>query len=185
MTASQTARALAGTRRRLCRFALVAVLMTLFVSAAPGTASAAGVVPLVDCYVQNSNGTFTVILGYNSPYTSTTTIPRGTRNYATPSTYTSQLPTVFKRGEQHGVAKLTISANDMYYGNASWYLDGNTLNYWSAGNVAICTSAQLPAFANGAALVVLLLGAGAVGVVVVRRVRRVAVTPTLAPHTPQ
>ena len=165
--------------RRLTRFALVAALMTLFVTTMPGTASAAGVVPSVDCYAQNSNGTFTVILGYTSSYTSTQTIPRGTRNYATPSTYTSQLPTSFKRGENHGAAKLTISANDLYYGNVSWYLDGTTLNYWTAAqNVGICSAAQLPALSHGGGLVVILLVAGAVGVVVVRRARNAALTPS-------
>ncbi|MGY1802974.1 hypothetical protein ACI78T_06815 [Blastococcus sp. SYSU D00922] len=173
MNASPTPRATARPRRRLTRFALVAVLMTLFVSAVPGTASAAGIVPLAECYAQNSNGTFTVVLGYNSPYSSTRTIARGWNNYATPSTYTSQLPTTFKPGLQRGAAKLTVTQTDLYSGNVSWYLDGNTLNTWNAGSIPVCTSAQLPAYANGAALVVLLLAAGAVGVLVVRRVRRV------------
>lgn len=174
MNASQTHRATARPRRRLTRFALVAVLTTLFVSAMPGTASAAGIVPMVDCYAQNTNGTFTVILAYNSPYSNTRTIPRGSNNYASPSTYTSQLPTVFKPGLQRGAAKLTVSQADLYSGNIRWYLDGNTLDYWNAGNIPVCTSAQLPAFANGAALVVLLVAAGAVGGLVVRRARRVS-----------
>ncbi|WP_116449478.1 hypothetical protein [Blastococcus litoris] len=173
MNASPTTRAPARPRRRSTRFALVAVLMTLFVSALPGTASAAGIVPMAECYAQNSNGTFTVVLGYNSPYTTTRTISRGWNNYATPSTYTAQLPTVFKPGLQRGAAKLTVSQSDLYAGTVSWYLDGNTLNTWNAGSIPICTSAQLPAYANGGAIVVLLLLAGAVGVLVVRRARRV------------
>ena len=166
-------------RRSATRFCLVAILVTLLVSALPGNASAAppwarqAVVPLVDCYAQNSDGSCTVILGYRSSYSSTRTISHGVDNYATPSTYTSQLPTVFAPGEQHGAAKVTISASDMNTGNPSWYLDGTTLNYYTASRtVGLCSSAQLPALANGGALVVLLLVAGAVGVLVVRRVRQ-------------
>src|SRR5215212_829858 len=114
MTERQTHRPGGRARpRRLARFSLVAVLLTMLVFALPGSASAAPawktrVVPLVDCYAQNADGSYTVILGYNSTYTSTQTIPRGSNNYATPSTYTSQLPTIFKPGEQHGAAKLIV-----------------------------------------------------------------------------
>ena len=165
--------------RRPVRFALLAVLLALVVSAVSGSASAAppwarqSVVPLVDCYAQNSDGSYTVILGYRSSYTATKAIPLGTNNYVTPSTYTSQLPTVFAPGEQHGAAKLTISAWDMNNSNPTWYLDGTTLSYSTASaTAALCSSAQLPALANGGALVVLLLVAGAVGMLVVRRVRQ-------------
>lgn len=169
--------------RRLARFSLVAVLLTLFVSALPGTAFAAPprapkAIPLADCYAQNANGSYTVILGYNSTYTSTQTIAQGTRNYATPSTYTSQLPTVFEPGEQHGAAKLVVSQADFASGNVSWYLDGTTLNYGTAAKrVSPCTSAQLPSLAHGGALAVLLLIAGAIGVLMIRRVRRQLALP--------
>ena len=178
MTEGQAPRSRARTRRReLSRLSLVAVLLTLLVSAGPGSASAAPawksrVVPLVDCYAQNADGSYTFILAYDSSYTTTQTIPRGSNNYATPSTYTSQLPTVFQPGEQHGAAKLVVSAADYASGTVSWYVDGSTLNTRTAGTVPLCTAAQLPAFANGAALVVLLLVAGAIGVLMVRRVRR-------------
>lgn len=163
--------------RRLSRASLVAVLLTLFVSSLGGTASAASprVIPLVDCYLQNSNGTFTILLGYQNQDTSTRTIPIGSNNYVTPWSYNSsgQVPTVFQPGEQHGAGKLTVSQSDVYSGTLSWYLDGTTLNYWSlAQTLGPCTSAQLPAYANGAALVVLLLLAGTAGVLLVRRAGR-------------
>src|SRR5215213_8761756 len=114
MTERQTHRPGGRARpRRLARFSLAAVLMTLLVSALPGSASAAPpwkarVVPLVDCYAQNSDGSYTFILAYDSSYTTAQTIPRGSNNYATPSAYTSQLPTVFQPGEQHGAARFVV-----------------------------------------------------------------------------
>lgn len=161
--------------RRLLRASLVGVLIAVFVGALPGIASAvpAQVTPLVDCYVQNSDGSYTVILGSQSTYSSTKSIPHGSNNYFTPSTYTAQLPTVFGPGRRYGVGSLTISQSDLYTGYVSWYLDGTRLDYWTvAQSAGACSSAQLPALANGGALAAVLLVAGAVGVVLVRRARR-------------
>jgi hypothetical protein len=183
MTNGSTTR-VAALPRRLARFSLVAFLMTVFLAALPGTASAASVVPLLDCYKANSDGSITVVLGYRSSYTATKTIARGSNNYATPSTYTNKLPTSFKRGEQHGAAILTISQRDLMTPNVSWYLDGNTLNYLNAAQTAgECSAAQLPALASGGPLVVVLLLGGAAGALIVRSGRRAAAS-TRAPGAP-
>jgi hypothetical protein len=69
--------------------------------------------------------------------------------------------------------------------STSWYLDGTTLNYMAAAYAAgTCSQAPLPAFANGAALVVAMILAAVVGVLVVRRVRRVSLQSTV-PGLPQ
>lgn len=171
-------------RRRPRRFVvamLVAAVVAVPISLLPGTAAAtpARVVPLLNCYYPNGDGSITVVLGYTSTYASTTTIPRGSRNYTTPAAYGSQLPTTFKRGTYNGVVTVRVAGNDVNT-TTSWYLDGTTLNYLAAAYAAgTCAEAPLPAFANGAALVIALILAAVVGVLVVRRVRRAAVQSTV------
>jgi len=163
--------------RRLRALALVATMVVVLISALPGTASAArkDVDPLVNCYYQHTDGSVTVVLGYRSTYPTTQSIPVGSRNYMTPSKYSSALPTAFKPGTNNGVLTMRIAAADVY--STSWTLDGTTVSYWNASGAAICTQAQLPAFANGAAIAGALLVAGLVGVLVVRRVRRNLLQP--------
>jgi len=166
--------------RRLVAATLVAAVVAL-ISALPGIAAAATpqVVPLINCYYPHSDGDVTVVFGYRSTYSTTKTIPRGSRNYTTPSSYGSSLPTTFKPGTNNGVATLRVDARDLTPSTA-WYLDGSSLNYLSAAYaVGVCTQAQLPGIANGAAIVVALLLAGAAGVLVVRRVRRAALQSTV------
>jgi hypothetical protein len=155
------------------------------VTALPGTASANryNVDPLVNCYYQQSDGSVTVVLGYSSTYPTTQTIPVGSRNYMTPSTYSSKLPTVFSPGTHNGVVTMRIAASDV--NSTSWTLDGSTLSYWNAAGASICTQAQLPAFANGAVLAGVLLVAGLAGVLVVRRVRRKLLHPSASKPSAQ
>jgi hypothetical protein len=167
--------------RRLVAAALVAAVVAVLIAALPGTAAAAPpqVVPLVNCYYPHSDGSVTVVFGYTSTYSSTRTIPRGTRNYTTPASYGTKMPTTFKPGTNNGVATVRVAAGDLTP-TTGWYLDGSSLNYLTAAYaVGVCTQAQLPALANGAAIVVALLLAGAAGVLVVRRVRRVALRSTV------
>ncbi|MET0764231.1 MAG: hypothetical protein ABWY29_05150 [Blastococcus sp.] len=172
--------------RRLVAATLVAAVVAALTSLLPGTAAAVTpqVVPLVNCYYPHSDGDVTVVFGYRSTYTTTKTIARGSRNYTTPSRYGSQMPTTFKPGTNNGVATLRVEAGDLTASSA-WYLDGTSLNYRSAAyTVGVCTQAQLPALANGAAIVIALLLAGAAGVLVVRRVRRAALH-SAAPGLPE
>jgi hypothetical protein len=165
--------------RRLRSFALVAVLVTVLVSALPGTASAGWggqITPVLNCYYPNTDGSVTAVLGYRSTYTGTQRIAVGNQNYATPSKYSTSLPTVFKPGTNNGVATMRVAAADLAH--ATWYVDGATLSYWNLSSaVPVCTQAQLPAFANGATVAIALLVAGLVGVLAVRRVRRNLLQP--------
>jgi hypothetical protein len=166
---------LSRRRRPLVWSAFVAVLAAVFISAVPGTASAATqkVTPLLDCYQQNSDGSVTVVLGYSSTYTTTKTFTAGSSsNYSSPSSYNSSMPTSFAPGAHHLVLTLRLPPS-VVYGNPSWTLDGTTLNYLSMAQLAgTCTPSQLPAMANGAALAVGLVVLAGVGVLVVRLVRR-------------
>ena len=141
--------------------------MTALISLLPGTAAAVTPqVVLLNCYYPNGDGSVTVVLGYRSTYPSTTTIPRGSRNNSTPAAYGGQLPTTFKSGTNNGVATVRVAANNVNT-STSWYLDGTTLNYLAAAYASgTCPQAPLPAFANGAALVVVMLLAAVVGVLV-------------------
>ena len=166
------------TRRGRTLAALFAVFLAVLLSSGTGVASAGGpVVPIMDCYRINANGTYTVVFGYTSSATSTRSIPRGTQNMLSPSKFQGSQPTVFKPGTQRGVFSLVITQADLY-GNAYWYLDGNTLNYWNVGTATECSpSTPLPAIGNGTGLAVALIGGGAFGVWFVRRlIRRSAAT---------
>jgi hypothetical protein len=64
-----------------------------------------------------------------------------------------------------------LSAADM--AAISWYLDDTTLDFSSAlRGAGECSSLQLPALANGAAVVLGVALAGAAGAVMARRARR-------------
>ena len=155
---------------------MIAAVVAVFISAVPGSASAEApqVVPLINCYYPHSDGSLTVVLGYRSTYSTTQTIQLGSRNRATPDSYSNSLPTTFEPGPNNGVATLRIAAAHLNSGNA-WRLDGTVLDYEAAITTAgPCTQAQLPAFANGATITVLLLLAGLAGVLVVRRISRMA-----------
>lgn len=162
-----------GARRPRTVAVLLAVLAAVALSLVPGSASATyRITPLADCYADNGNGTYTVVLGYKNSTSQTITIPAGDNNTFSPSKYNSSLPTRFKPGEQHGVAKVTITQAELNSG-PSWYVDGNRLSTSNASSATVCSASQLPMLANGAAVVLMVLLAGAVGVVVVRRQRRV------------
>jgi hypothetical protein len=164
---------------------LIAALSALAVWAVPGTAAAAKptVTPLFDCYARNSDGSMTVILGYRSTYPNQASIPHGNQNSTNPSSYQTQMPTTFEAGTHHGVVSVRVTQADLA-ANPYWYLDGTTLYYQAAASASgICSRSQLPALANGAAVVVCLLVAGAVGALVVRRVRRTAMSTSAEERT--
>jgi hypothetical protein len=161
-------------RGGVARAALVAVFAVVALVAAPGTASAAGTVtPILDCYQQHSDGSWTVVVGYVNSTGSTQRIPYGYRNAAYPSKFQSVPPTTFKPGTQHGVFTVQVTLSDLY-ANARWELDGHVLNYLAAGTASsVCPpSAALPADGNGTGPVIALAIAGVVGGIAVQRVRR-------------
>jgi hypothetical protein len=167
-------------RRSVAWAALAAAVLALFVSAVPGSASAATrpkVTPLLDCWYTNdgNKGDDTFVFGYSSTFTTTQSLPAGgSMNYTSPTSLSSSFPSSFEPGEHHLVFSLRIPGNTLSK-SPSWTLDGTTLDFSvAAQNAPTCDPSQLPALANGAAFAAgLLLVAGVVGLVVLRRVRRV------------
>lgn len=160
--------------RRLTWPALVAVMTAVGVAVAPGVASAAAptVTPLLDCYLHNGDGSVTLVLGYTSTYPNQVSIPlTNKKNFTEPHTFSSALPTRFQKGTHHGVVTLRVTPDEL--AGLSWFLDGTTLDLAAATRGATqCSATQLPALANGAAVVLGVGLAGVAGVVMARRARR-------------
>ena len=176
-------RSTAPRRRRLAvRGAFAALAAALALVATPGTASAAGTVtPLLDCYVQNSDGSFTALLGYSNTTGRTQTIARGTNNVLTPSRYDGVQPTSFKSGTFHGVFTVKLAAADVPYAN--WTLNGANLSTAVSTTTSCPPGTTLPATGNGTGIAIALVAAAAAGVLVVRRAVRRAGSTTPAPVT--
>ena len=169
MTRSRRTATPAGRRARHVLLAgLVAVAAVLL---GPGVAQAAGTVtPTVSCYQPNSDGSVSVLLGYNNSSSVTQTIPRGAGNVLTPSRYDGSQPTVFAPGSHPGAFALTVASADVF--SANWTLDGSSLS--SATAVSQCPAGtSLPADGNGLGMTIVMLAAGAVAAValVVSRLR--------------
>jgi hypothetical protein len=128
---------------------------------------------MLDCYTQNSDGSWTVILGYTNTNPGTTKIPLGYNNLASPSKFQGIQPTSFKSGTNHAAFTAVVTQYDLYQ-NANWYLDGHTLNYMAAAYASgVCTpGTQLPGDGNGTGIAIGLVVAAAIGALVVRRVVR-------------
>ncbi|MEU2347549.1 hypothetical protein [Modestobacter sp. NPDC049651] len=161
----------------MSRVALGAVATGIVMVGTPGTASATttgDITPMLDCYTYNSNGTYTVILGYTSTYVGRRNVPAGgTSNYSSPSKYNAVLPSNFDPGTRHAVIKVDVSAYEVNSG-ASWYLMGHQLNYLAAAQASgVCSPGTvLPAEGNGTGMAIGLVAAGAVGAVGLRRLRK-------------
>ncbi|MGY1689260.1 hypothetical protein [Geodermatophilus sp. SYSU D01105] len=151
----------------------------VLVSVAPGVASAAPtyrVTPLLSCYSQNSDGSWTLVLGYRNSASTQLSIPHGPDNHATTNgstkstAYTNLLPGAFNSGTQQAVLWLTVSNTDFMSG-ADWYLDGTHLVFLTAAKAgsACPGSTPLPADGNETGAVTALVVAGAVGAVLLRR----------------
>ena len=171
---SSTARRL---RARASRGALVAVLALIGLVASPGLASATGgtytVKPILNCYQENADDSWTVVVGYVNSSRKTVDIPRGPLNQAHPSTFASLPPTSFKPGTVNGAFTAKVSLADLYAG-ARWVLDGYTLDYRAAAHSSqVCpSSTELPEEGNGTGPAIGLAVAGVVGAVGVQRARR-------------
>jgi hypothetical protein len=160
-------------RRALPLAAALAVLSLTPVPASATPSWKTSVTPLLDCVQQNRDGSYTAVVGYSSSYSTTVSIPRGSNNHITPSTYDGPQPTVFRPGTQHGVFAVTVSGHDAAYANPTWYVDGNSLSGWGVSLSASCPlPTQLPAQGNDTGAAIALLAAGLLGVLVVVRLRR-------------
>ncbi|HET6395101.1 MAG TPA: hypothetical protein VFG13_19900 [Blastococcus sp.] len=169
-TDGSTRRPAQARRRPRSLAVILAVCFAVWLSAVPGAASANPVVtPYVECYTVNSDGSYSIVLSYTKTTAGTANIPLGTRNIAYPAKFQGIQPTQFKAGTWRGVFSVKISQADMY-ANPRWVLDGYTLDYTKVGSMAACSpSTPLPALGNGAAIALVLVGAGAFGVVWMRR----------------
>jgi hypothetical protein len=157
---------------RAARYGVLAALVALVaLVTGPGVAQAAGtVVPTVSCYQPNSDGSVSVLLGYDNTSGVTQTIPRGANNVISPSAYDGAQPTTFAPGSHPGAFALTVSSGDVF--SANWTLDGSSLS--SATAVNQCPAGtSLPADGNGLGMTMVMLAAGAVaaGALLVSRLR--------------
>jgi hypothetical protein len=160
MTSTRRTATTAG--RRAGQGVLVGLVALVALLVGPGVAQAAGVTPTASCYQSNSDGTVSVLLGYNNTSGVAQTIPRGASNVISPSAYDGVQPTSFAPGNHPGAFALTLPANDAFYG--SWTLDGVTLNSASAVNECPAGT-SLPADGNGLGMTMVMLAAGAVAAV--------------------
>ncbi|MGY1689259.1 hypothetical protein [Geodermatophilus sp. SYSU D01105] len=161
-------------RTRVARIAAIGLLAALAVLFAPGVASAAGVTPSIDCYRDNGDGTYDVVLAVNNPYGAPKTIAYGQENQAFPSRLQGTQPTTFPAGTVRGAWTVRLTYAELYQQAARWTLDGMTFQYSSyVQRAATCpTGTQLPADGNGTGTVVALGAAGAVGALALFRSRR-------------
>jgi hypothetical protein len=162
-------------RARLARLAAVGVIAALSLVTLPGTASAAGAVtPIVDCYRDNGDGTFWVVLGYDNTTGSSKTYAYGTLNQVYPTRLQGQQPNTFAKGTVHGAWRAQLTYNEIFYQSARWVLNGTTIQYSQYVQYAtVCPpSTVLPADGNGIGTAVAVGGAGVVGAFVLIRFRR-------------
>lgn len=163
---------------RIAAIGMIAALATVFT---PGTASAAtDVTPMVDCYRDNGDGTFWVVLGYQGLASGQRTYSYGPTNTVYPARLQGQQPTVFYSGTVHGVWTVKLTDDEIFRENARWILNGTTLQYARYVKYAtVCPpSTQLPADGNGTGTAVGLGAAGLLGAAMLYRVRRRMTRPS-------
>ena len=95
-----------------------------------GSAQAAtpskSIVPFMNCYWDNGNGTYDALVGYNNKNSTTQTIPVGSNNRFQPGAQYRGQPTVFLTGVRNNVFVVKASAADVSNG-LNWYLTDNTV----------------------------------------------------------
>jgi hypothetical protein len=156
-------------RAHLAHVALAAVIAVAGLVAAPAPASAlSSVKPLLDCVVQNGDGSWTAIFGYDNPNESAVTIPVGPKNEFGPKEYGQPQPTSFEPGLHRGVLSITVTGGR----DPEWDLDGTKVEA-RADSTPVCpSSTELPEEGNGTGPAIALAAAGVVGAVLARRANR-------------
>jgi hypothetical protein len=158
---------------RAGRVALAVGVAAVGLLATPGTASAQGrVTPVLDCYVDNRDGSWTAVFGYQNTTSTTVTIPVGPDNKVTPTTYGTPQPTTFAPGLHHGAFSVTVTRG----AGPMWHLDQDNLAARKKSTSACPSSTELPSDGNGTGPAIALAVAGVVGAVAVHRSRRRART---------
>ena len=146
--------------------ALVAVAALL---SAPAAAQAAGLTPTIACYQANSDGTVSVLLGYENSSGVTQTVPLGPDNVIYPSRLDGLQPTTFDPGSHPGAFAVTLPAGEAW--GANWWLDGAAVT--SGSSASECPpGTSLPADGNGTGMTIALLVAGAIAALALWRSRR-------------
>ena len=152
--------------------AAVLALLPGAAGAAPNRADPPDVVPILDCVLPSTDGTWTAVFGYDNRTGATVTIPVGPANQVTPVQYGTPQPTTFEPGVRHGVFAVTVTRG----GGPMWHL-GRTDLAAREGDAACPPSTQMPADGNGTGLPIVLAAAGGAAALVLARARRRAVTP--------
>ncbi len=187
---------MAGTSRRtgsrigarLARLGAIGVIAALTMIFTPGTASATGTVaPIVDCYRDNGDGTYWVVLGYTNTTGRQQIHNYGTANQVYPTRLQGQQPKQFANGTVHGAWTVRLTHAEIFYQNARWVLNGTTLQYsYYVQYATVCPpTTVLPADGNGTGTAVALGAAGVFGAAVLvrfrRRIARLGTAPSAGP----
>lgn len=162
-------------RARLAVLAVVGVIAAIPMVALPDAARAAGTVtPMVDCFRDNGDGTLWVVVGYRNTTGERQNYGYGAKNQVHPSRLQREQPQRFETGTVHGAWRVLLSYDEIFRQDARWVLDGTTLRYADRVQYAtVCPpSTVLPVDGNGIGTAVAVVGAGAVGAIVLARFHR-------------
>jgi hypothetical protein len=158
---------------RLLRALLATAMVVPFVLflAAPAQAAAPNksIVPFMNCYWDNGNGTYTVSIGYNNKNSTNQTVLISTANRFTYGNANRGQPTLFLTGVRNNVFVMTASAADVSNG-LNWSLTGNVVSIQTPIRCATKPVSQVGSML-ALALAVLLLVVIGLTVLVVRNRR--------------
>lgn len=154
----------------LVRAALVAALalpLGLFLA---GPAQAAtptkSIVPFMNCYWDNRDGTYTVSIGYNNKNSTSQTVLIGTTNHFTSGNANRGQPTVFLTGVRNNAFVMTASAADVK-NDLNWSLTDNLVSIQTPVQCSTKPVSQVGDM-RALALAVLLLAGTSLTVLLVR-----------------
>ncbi|MDX6254970.1 MAG: hypothetical protein QOJ11_1304 [Frankiales bacterium] len=156
--------------------AATAFITSGIVLLAPTAALAASpVTPFVSCFWANTDGSYTVSVGYTNSGSTTVTYAVGALNYVTPAPQDRGQPTLFLPGTHNNVWAPTLSAAD-FAGGANWFVNGVAVN---VATFVPCTSKPVGVSGSSAGYLGAtgaIVGAGALMLASPRRRRALART---------
>ncbi len=103
-----------GRRQLLKTMVGAGLSLALLPMVAPVAVQAAGddtLIPLLDCVVDNGDGTYTAHFGYSNSSSSAISLPVGPKNKFEPPPQNRGQPTVFQPGEHHDVFTVTFNGS--------------------------------------------------------------------------
>jgi hypothetical protein len=129
-----------------------------------GVAQAASPVqPFVSCYWANTDGSFTVAVGYTNSSASTVTYPIGALNFVSPAPQDRGQPTVFLPGTHNNVWAPTITQADLAAG-ADWTLNGVRVST-GVTSIPACPTKPVPISGGVGGVIVFVAVAVIIGVI--------------------